>query len=682
MRWAALCAWLALGCEATPADPDATVGLDAPVTMPDAGPSSTVALPAPASHGPCPEGWRPVEVEGLALCDPWPESGIAACAGVDEAHFPGGAGCERVGAACGADGFADGLPATGVRFVRAGAVGGDGSRASPFGRVADALAGAASGTIVALSIGTHLQDQIDLPAGVTLRGACTAETVLRSDADGIMEYLGVVTVRSAGGAIENLRIEGARPGITVNAGSVAVRDVVIAGATGQGVHVLNGGALDAERLVVRGTLPYLGMHEGVGLQVGYGSTATVARAVFANNRIAGVTATGEGTVVRIEDASAQDTLRAAGTDTLGVGFAGDNGARLELARVAVDRASYAGIRALAGATVTVDLAVVRDVEQSANITALGAGVAAEAAILEGRRVWIDRASHAGAIVYDAGARLALTDALVRGTRIAARPAPDLYGLGVWAQDGGELSLERATVVDNAFLGVIVQRRSAGTLRDVVIRGTRGRPIDGTYGRGLEVIEARVTLERALFERNHDVSVTAYRAPTVLDARDVTIRETLANADGTFGYGLQVIDGPVVTLDGLDVEGSRGNALLAWGAGTAVTLARARIAGVGPFDCAPACATGDFAYGVASATGGQVTMSAFVLEGAGTAALQLAGGEADLSDGEIADTPIGFNVQTPGFDEARLRTGVRFRAVGVEVDRSALTVGVQIPPFGI
>lgn len=671
-----LFAGVLLACESTPADPDAGVATD-----PDAG-AAAVAPPAPPDHGDCPEGWRAVTVSGASVCDPWPETGVAASCAVDQAHFVGGAGCERVGTTCGADGFADDLPAAGVLFVRPGASG-DGTRASPFGAIADAVAVASAGTTIALSVGVFAQDEVDLPDGVVLRGACAAETVLHSDADGIETFLGVVTVRGTGGSVENLRIEGARPGVSVNGGSVTLRDVVVAEAVGQGVLVLNGGALTAERLVVRDTQPYMGFAEGVGLQVNNGSSATIDRAVFARNRIAGVSASGMGTVVTITDAAAQQTMRAVGSDTLGIGFGASNGARLELTRVAVDGASYAGIRALAGATTIVHRAVVRDVEQAANITDLGAGVAAEAGTLEASELWIERASHTGAVAVGTGTSLTLRDALVLETRVAPEPMPDVFGLGVWASDDADLALERVLVEGNTFAGVLIQTGSRGVLRDLTVRETRGRPMDGSYGRGLEIIDAAVTLERGLFERNHDASLTAYRAGATLDATDVAIRDTLPTADGRFGYAVQLAAGASMTFDGFDAGGSHGHGVFAIGAGTRITASRARIADVTPFACASmGCVSEPFAYGAAAVDRALVDLRQFSLERAGDVALQLAGGEADLMDGEIADTPVAFNVQTPGFDESRLRGGVRLRSVATEIDHDVRTVGVEIPPFGI
>src|SRR3990172_8535120 len=112
--------------------------------------------PALPSFVPCPAGWREVadEAGSFDTCDPWPTDGPSSCAD-DEAQFVGGTGCERIGTACPAGDFAEGLPASGVVYVKAGAAaGGDGSLGAPFATIAEGVAAADSGDVIALSKGT------------------------------------------------------------------------------------------------------------------------------------------------------------------------------------------------------------------------------------------------------------------------------------------------------------------------------------------------------------------------------------------------------------------------------------------------------------------------------------------------------------------------------------------------
>src|SRR5688572_19466561 len=132
---------------------------------PDAGGGSTVTPPAPPeavqppSLTPCPAGWREVAPEtpdGVATCDPWPETGAADCV-VGQAHFPGEPGCASVGAPCPAGDWPEGLPAGGaVRYVQAGATpGGDGTLGAPYATIGEALVAPPSGLIVAIAKGEY-----------------------------------------------------------------------------------------------------------------------------------------------------------------------------------------------------------------------------------------------------------------------------------------------------------------------------------------------------------------------------------------------------------------------------------------------------------------------------------------------------------------------------------------------
>ena len=142
--WAVL---ILIGCGGEPVDDDASASPDAGLVTAPQIPWLEDAVP-PIALTPCPAGWREVPPEGaagLATCDPYPEGGPSDCA-EDEAHFPGEPGCTTIGSACPVGEFADGLADDGtVRFVRAGATGGDGTRALPIGTIAEAMALASPG---------------------------------------------------------------------------------------------------------------------------------------------------------------------------------------------------------------------------------------------------------------------------------------------------------------------------------------------------------------------------------------------------------------------------------------------------------------------------------------------------------------------------------------------------------
>ena len=56
-----------------------------------------------------------------------------------------------------------------------------------------------------------------------------------------------------------------------------------------------------------------------------------------------------------------------------------------------------------------------------------------------------------------------------------------------------------------------------------------------------------------------------------------------------------------------------------------------------------------------------------------------GGTVDLYGGEVAENPIGANVQTEGFDLSRLHNDVRFRDNGEDLDATAQWVPDPVLP---
>ncbi len=206
---------------------------------------------------PCPAGWREIDSAGVTVCEPWPASGHAICPD-DQAHFPGTAGCVKLGPACPSGDYASDLP-TGVPigYVKP-ATGnrGDGSLASPYTNLARALAQAAPGTVLALAQTTFEEDVV-IDRDVTLWGACAGGTVLLpapglaglqtigiTDANVRLRNLSIrhpdgTAILHTRGSLElaNAYVQGTNPtnnagaGVTVRDADLTLRDVRIFGAS-------------------------------------------------------------------------------------------------------------------------------------------------------------------------------------------------------------------------------------------------------------------------------------------------------------------------------------------------------------------------------------------------------------------------------------------------------------------
>ena len=449
------------GSDASIADGGAA---DAPVVTP---------APDPPVLLPCADGWRQIDSEdGISTCDPWPEGGALDCA-EHEAHFPGEVGCVAVGTACPAGDFADDLPTdVMVQHVLAGATGGDGTLALPFGTIGEANSAAGPGHVLAIGKGSY--DEVVRPrAELVLHGSCVAETVLTSSETALIEGV-IVANRPGTVTLRNLRISAsARVGISSASGGVrlVVEDVIVEGATTAGIYVALAD-LEARGLVVRDTRASL-TSGGAGLILQSGG-AVIERAVVERNLEVGVALVGASAT--LEDVAIHDTQSAIMTDEWGRALQLTGAADLTLRRAALERN--------------------RDV----TVLLVGDGTV-------GR----------------------VEDTVIRGTLPNA--ADDLRGRGIDNTPGAHLTLARVLAEHN--LGISIQAGGASTemvMTDCVVRDTGSRASDGTRGRGINVQDYAVTtIERTLVLRSREAGIAAADPGAEVDMVDVRVEQTRRRA---------------------------------------------------------------------------------------------------------------------------------------------------------
>jgi len=393
------------------------LGVEPAAPAPPEPPQSPILLP-------CPPGWREVvDTEtGLETCDPWPEGGPQSCPGVDEAHFPGEAGCVRVGVACSPESdWAVDLPEPSlfegeILYVLAGAgEGGLGSREQPFGTIAEALELATPGVLVAIGKGTY-DEALELQDEVTLHGACVAETLLTCTEP--TEGSGTVTVRGQQVVLRNLRIGGGGAGLVLAedvAAEARVEAVIVDEAEGAGIVVRSGGGLVAEDLVVRDTASsQTDQTGGYGLIARLGARVDLRRAAFEQNRVVSLLVSDPGTVLTLEDVVVRDTLSQQSDSLWGM-----------------------GLNMSAGATATI------------------------------LRSAFERNKDAGVLAAEADTELILEDVVVRET--SSREADGFFGDGIYLLLGAAGTITRTLVERNCGAGVTIRQMGAqAVLADVVV----------------------------------------------------------------------------------------------------------------------------------------------------------------------------------------------------------------------
>jgi hypothetical protein len=609
------------GGTSTPA-PDAGV---------DAGP--TVAPPLPPVFTPCPAGWRETtDASGLVTCDPWPATGYRTDCAWDEAHFGGAPGCTRVGTACSADGWPADLPADRVIvYVDDGAAaGGDGaSRATAFTTIGAATAAAPSGAIIAVATGLY-DEAVSVGAGITLWGACVSGTRIVTSAPS--ESAAALRLASDGAGARNLGIDGTeRPGIMgIGVSTVSLQSVVVTGARTFGLY-LEGTSIEASEIVIRGTRERLSDGEfGRAISADVGARLTLSRALLDGNRSVGIFARGAGTSVEASDVVVRGTLPQSSDSTCGIGVRTEDGARVVLSRALIDDNRQGGIFAYGGST---------SVEAS--------------------------------------------DVVVRGTREQA--SNSMFGRGINVEGGAHLTLVRGLIDDSREIGFLVS--AAGTVAeasDVVVRGTRERASDATFGRGIYIGSGgHLLLSRAVIDDNRNVGVGVFDPGSSLEANDVVVRGTLPqSSDGTGGNGVWAQGEARVVLAGARVERSRFVGIASLSA-SSVELRDVVVSGVEASNCLPGTCTGETGgFGLVAIWGGVLAATRFATEDTSLCGVMV-GRDAltptalDLVDGVIDRAAVGACVQQDGYDSTRLQSGVEYRDVGVPLRATSYDLPTEL-----
>jgi uncharacterized membrane protein (UPF0136 family) len=536
-----------------------------------------------------------------------------------------------------------------------------------------------------LSKGTF-DEVVVLGAGVTLWGACVAETLVASSVPA--EDAGTLNVRGRDVGVRNLRVSGRRPGIWASGAfrTAVLQEVVVDEATTTGVVAAEDAILTGGGVAVRGTRSRESDATlGRGLEARTGAQVDLSRVLLERNRELGVAVFHASTSLRLTDTAIRETLAQERTQALGQGLRAQEGAHVVMERAAFEQNRDAGAF-VTGAATTVQLVdlVVRDTRSQQSDRTRGRGLdiqqGAEVAV---QRALIERNRRAGIAVGHAGTTVRLTDIVIRDTQ--SQEADQMYGRGLEAREGPRVEMERATVERNRLAGIAVGH--AGTtvrLIDVVVRDTRSQECDRMFGRGLQVQEgAEVDVSRTVLQRNRDVGVIVGGVGTVVRLTDVVVRDTGSQEENRlFGRGLTIQDGARVEATRVVIERNLESGVGAAGPGTTLQLANAVVR-----NTMASQAFDNFGTGVGVYGGAHAELRGFLVTGNALCGLQLAhgtdpdtgvrsvrGGSMDLYDGVVSHNAVcGANVQTDGFDLRRLQNNVRWHDNGIDLDMSELPV---------
>ncbi len=597
---------------------------------------------------PCPAGWSEARDsdEGFATCEP-PTSEVECAPGT--ARFVGDEACAAIGAACAEWPEIEGRAV----YARAGATVGDGSRERPFGTLALAIEAATNGTTIALAAGDYPGEH-ELPAGVSLVGACLASTRLYSTTPDRTNQSPVLLLRARNALRDVTFAPSARFAIGV-LGDATISHIEIDGATDVGIVTGPQSQVSIEHVAIH-DIEAVGSLEDSGHAIFVGGRATIREVAIDRTDGGGLA------LVGVVEADAMRISTGAGGDDCVRQEAGS----LVLTNSLLERCGDDGLQSRAPATFEVSDTVVRD-PVAIGILLLDAPTGVVT------RTLVERAVGQG--IYVRGGSLELTDVIVRDT-------PESYGLLV---GGGHTTLSRVAMLRNGSSGFFAGNDGAQVLgTDVFVHGSREAP-DRVPAMQMQR-GAHVELERVSLLRNTVAAINATSFATAV-LRDLHVGSTEASTlDGTMGFGIAASRQSNVEIERAVLEHNHDTGVVVQGA--IVAMRDVVISDTMPRSCGEdACRDQPGGHALVSSGAATVSLERFAIDGA-TLCGYLLGPDSslDLRTGLVARAQIGACVQADDYDFARLSDGVLYESNGANLDATRLPVPdlaigeTEEPPF--
>ncbi len=551
--------------------------------------------------------------------------------------------------ACGTGSWGD-LPVdTSTTYVDAAAnQGGDGSADAPLTSIQAGLDLAATrgAGMVAVAAGTYAESLVleAEHAGIHLAGRCS-DLVVVDAAEGESKT-GLLVDLPGAVELSGLTVQHAREcGILVESGSATVRDSQLRENDYAGVVALRRGTgltslLIEDSDLVDNTNMSLGVAQGGtevtvrrstlagsvagsmghGVLVYDGGTLTMEDCLVADNDSVGIYLANAGSSATLQRTTVRDTTPI--SDNSGDGAIVEDGASLIAEHSTFTTNAHSGVRVtgagsraiLRGSTVSDTISGYEDDTGEGILAILGASVLVERCDLIGN-------TSQAVLADDEGSSVTLVDTRVLDTL----PGMDSeLAAGIKIQTGAHLAAERCEVAGNANKGIMVWGQGAtGALRHCTVRDTL-LEAGGKGGIGLQVSNgAQLSVESSTVETNRRAGIIAVGAGTLLTLRDTRVAHTQPDGDGYYGFGIYAVDGTALSLDGCELVGNSSAGLMAAHEGTTAVLRDTRIEGTLPDRDSNA------GVGLAAESGAVVRAERLTATGNEGAGLYLSPGEPEL-----------------------------------------------------
>jgi hypothetical protein len=429
--------------------------------------------------------------------------------------------------------------------------------ATHFTTIGAALAAATIGSVIAVDSGTYAEGIDAKSNAVSVIGRCPEKVRLVGTGQDVW---GVIA-----NGVKNLKVSGVTlvdhyEGARAQNGTMFLTDVVFESPRSSGMIAWPAGSsIHAERVVIRNVKPHPTKQSAAVLAVNAdeGGTVELVDSAVTGSWAAGIVATNptdlkHTSTLSLDRVVVRDT-NLGDKDTAGAAVVVADHSHGDVKDSVITDTKRLGVLALGdGATLTVTGSVVRrSLEDATGDTPSGAA-AFEGGHLDLTDTTLSDNAELGATSEGKGSRISMTRVAVVGSK----PSPTLgdFGIGAWANDGGELALDTTALVGNAYYGV--GANAAGTkvtLSSVLVKDT-ATDKNGAFGRGLNIeYGAEATLDKVTVEgggdegifvrgQNKDGSRAAAAATRIL------VRDLTGGSARSSGTGIAVERGAVLTLD--------------------------------------------------------------------------------------------------------------------------------------
>lgn len=422
------------------------------------------------------------------------------------------------------------------------------------------------------------------------------DVVTKAKADILRSYVarnheaGLVSAALSELAVDDSVIEGNLPssagfgrGITNDGGNVTIENVTVDQNVDVGIASEAKGTLDAKNSVFRAQKPNADRSKGAGVSASSGAQVTLTSVALVGNSEEGAFSDGAGSSLTMTSSIARDGVMLAG-NTAGNGAVAQNGGKL---------------------------------------------------ILDGSALVANHES--GLLLFDAGSSANVSRSIIARQLTSMNQQ---FGRGIVLQNGPTLTMNQSVVANNT--DIAFSARGAGTnatIAQSVFRDTDAQPLDGTHGRGLNVIEsATATITDCEVYGNQEVAALVSGSNASLTATTSVFAGTRLDTKlGSAGRGFAAQLNAIGAITGCAILDNFQVGVSSSGAGGALSLTESLVDGTKP-------ASGDFGHGAISYDGASLTLATSTFRNNHSAGVLVDAAAATVSACKITSNAVGINVQ--------------------------------------